>query len=446
MKGDGMTRTKLPVAVVGAGPIGLAAAAHLIERGETPIVLEAASEIAANVKNWAHVRMFSPWSFNIDLAARKLLEKNGWMAPNPDQMPTGEELIREYLSPLAQTPELKPHIRLASKVIAISRSRTDKMKDAGRDDASFVLHVKSSGRDENILARAVIDASGTWANPNPIGADGLFLSSEKRFQQRIFYGIPDLLGNAKSRYANRRVAVVGGGHSAINAILDLAKLGADAPETRIVWILRKPNISDAFGGQEADSLPARGELGTRIRELVSASAIQILTPFFIQALDSADGALKILGDSETGEDSVLVDEIIAATGSRPDLEMLRELRLSLDPSVESPTALAPLIDPNIHSCGTVPPHGERELRHPEKNFYVVGMKSYGRAPTFLLATGYEQVRSVVAALVGDWEAASRMSLVLPETGVCSAPGSDGENGCGCATTPTLQFARSRALT
>ncbi len=114
-----------------------------------------------------------------------------------------------------------------------------------------------------------------------------------------------------------------------------------------------------------------------------------------------------------------VDEIIAATGFRPDWSILSEVRLDLDPAVESPRALAPLIDPNVHSCGTVPPHGAEELKHPDANLFVVGMKSYGRAPTFLLLTGYEQARSVVSAIAGDWEAARRVELVLPETGVCS---------------------------
>jgi len=134
-----------------------------------------------------------------------------------------------------------------------------------------------------------------------------------------------------------------------------------------------------------------------------------------------------------------VDEIIATTGFRPDLSFLREVRLSLDPSLESPVALAPLIDPNVHSCGTVYPHGVDELSHPELNFFLVGMKSYGRAPTFLALTGYEQVRSIVAALTGDWESARRVELVLPETGVCSTdlggscgvPSKDGTVSC-CA--------------
>jgi len=121
-----------------------------------------------------------------------------------------------------------------------------------------------------------------------------------------------------------------------------------------------------------------------------------------------------------GERRLVVDEVVAATGFRPDLELLGELRLDLDDRVEAPRALAPLIDPNVHSCGSVPPHGVDELSHPDAGVYVVGMKSYGRAPTFLLRTGYEQVRSVVAGLAGDWESARQVKLVLPETGVCSA--------------------------
>jgi hypothetical protein len=118
---------------------------------------------------------------------------------------------------------------------------------------------------------------------------------------------------------------------------------------------------------------------------------------------------------------VEADELIVATGFRPDLSFLREVRTALDPALECPLALAPLIDPNVHSCGTVRPHGARELAQPETGFYFAGMKSYGRAPTFLMMTGYEQVRSIIADIAGDNEAAERVELVLPETGVCSRP-------------------------
>ena len=113
------------------------------------------------------------------------------------------------------------------------------------------------------------------------------------------------------------------------------------------------------------------------------------------------------------------DRIVNATGFRPDLSPLTELRVDVDPVLQSARMLAPMIDPNVHSCGSVPPHGAAELAHPEPGFYIVGAKSYGRAPTFLLATGYEQVRSVVAELAGDHMAAADVELILPETGVCS---------------------------
>ncbi len=89
----------------------------------------------------------------------------------------------------------------------------------------------------------------------------------------------------------------------------------------------------------------------------------------------------------------------------------------LDPWLESAKALGPLIDPNLHSCGSVPPHGHRELSHPEPGFYTVGVNM--DAPTFLMMTGYEQVRSVVAAIAGDTAAAADVRLVLPEIGVCT---------------------------
>lgn len=140
-----------------------------------------------------------------------------------------------------------------------------------------------------------------------------------------------------------------------------------------------------------------------------------------------------------------VDEIICATGQRPDVSITRELRVSLDPWLESTAALGPLIDPNLHSCGTVRPHGHRELSHPEPGLYTVGVKSYGRAPTFLMATGFEQVRSVVAAIAGDLEAADRVELDLPETGVCSLGDGDSSLNACCPTPAVLTVKTQEAV-
>ena len=174
-------------------------------------------------------------------------------------------------------------------------------------------------------------------------------------------------------------------------------------------------MSRVLGGGENDQLKERGQLGLAIRRLVDRGALTVVPGFHLESLQSTPDGIVARG----GEVALsAVDEIVASTGFRPDLSLLSELRVALDAGTESPVALAPLIDPNQHSCGSVRPHGAEELRHPDANVYIVGMKSYGRAPTFLLLTGYEQVRSVVAAIAGDWDSARRVELVLPETGVC----------------------------
>jgi thioredoxin reductase len=422
----------LPVAVIGAGPVGLAAAAHLIERGETPILFEAGETIGANVLEWGHVRMFSPWEFMVDRASVRLLEAQGWQMPPKQDLPTGRDLVEQYLLPFSELPEVRDHIHFNARVVAVSRRNIDKMKDAGREDAPFILHVVyGDGRETLMEARAVIDASGTWHKPNSLGSSGLPAVGEKRHATHIFYGIPDVLGIHRERYTAKRVMVVGSGHSAINALLELAQLKQDFSQTEIYWAMRGTNLKRVYGGGEDDALPARGRLGTRIQAHVNAGTIQIVSPFRLREIVAAGSGINVIGETPNGLETIQVDEIIGTTGARPDLDMLRELRLELDPALESTRSLGPMIDPNIHSCGTVRPHGEAELRHPEKNFYIVGMKSYGRAPTFLLATGYEQVRSVVAALAGDWQSAHDVQLDLPETGVCSSNlASEGAACCG----------------
>jgi thioredoxin reductase len=417
-----MNDRTLPVAIVGAGPIGLAAAAQLIRRGETPLVLEAGDAVGHTMRQWRHVAMFSPWRFNTDTAAVALLRETGWTHPPGDTIPTGGELVARYLEPLASLPLLRDRIRLRSRVTAVSRDGFDKVRTAGRSARPFVLRVAdAAGNETNLRARAVIDASGTWSTPNPAGADGLPAIGEREAADRVFYGIPDVLGTERLRYAGKRVAVVGGGHSALNALIELAALKDEVPATDILWIMRKDIIESVYGGEAADALPARGALGIEARQLVEGGAVRVLSPFRIARIErTAGGALDIVGDHAGAEGRAAVDEIVVATGFRPDLAMLREIRLTLDPWLESNGTIGPLIDPNLHSCGTVRPHGAAELAHAETDFFVVGMKSYGRAPTFLLATGHEQVRSVAASLTGDAVAAARVELALPETGVCSS--------------------------
>ena len=414
------THRDLPIAVIGAGPVGLAAASHLIERRLPVKLYEAGETAAATVREWGHVRLFSPWQFNTDAAAKRILREEGWQEPPGDVLPTGQDLYDAYLKPLAETRALQPVLETRTEVKAISRRGLDKVVSKGRELRPFALTVERNGRTRIDLASAVIDASGTWQNPNALGASGLPAIDEERFADRIAYGIPDILGKDRALYSGSRVLVIGGGHSAANALLDLAKLAETDPALQITWALRGSNPDRVFGGGASDQLPARGKLGSDLRRLTETGRLTLVSGFAAEQVEGVARELSVLAPNGAGPRAIgPFDRIIVATGQRPGLAMTRELRLDLDPWLECPRALGPMIDPNLHSCGTVRPHGYKELAHPEPGYFTAGIKSYGRAPTFLMATGYEQVRSIAAHLAGDQAAADEVRLVLPETGVCS---------------------------
>ncbi|MGM9490462.1 arsenic resistance N-acetyltransferase ArsN2 [Ideonella sp. YS5] len=413
-------RTDLPVAVIGAGPVGLAAVARLIERGIEPLLIEAGDDVGASLRDYGHVRLFSPWRYNVDHAMAAQLEGTGWAAPDADELPLASEVVDRVLKPYAALPAVQRALHLGTRVTAISREGFDKVKTTGRESAPFVIRATREGRTVEFRARAVIDASGTWSHPNPLGANGLPAIGERENASGIVYGIPDVLGRDRARYAGRRTLVVGAGHSAANALLALAELAEVVPGTRLAWAVRSPVLARVFGGGQADALPARGRLGLALKALRDGGRMEFVSGLRIREVARTGATLTVRGQGAEGAVVELegIDQIVCATGQRPDLAMVGELRLKLDPWLESTEALGPLIDPNLHSCGTVRPHGHRELAHPEPGFYTLGVKSYGRAPTFLMATGFEQARSVVAAIAGDLAAADRVELELPQTGVC----------------------------
>lgn len=406
--------THHPVAVLGAGPVGLAAAAHLAERNVPFIVFEAGPSVGASMQSWGHVRLFSPWRTNMDRAAQRLLKAHGWSSPDPAAYPTGADIVEQYLTPLAQLDTIAQHVRLNHPVIGVTRQGVDKLRDDDRSDRPFIVTTDGPAGVTRTPVRAVIDATGTWLAPNPVGAEGIPAIGEERVAQQINYGIPDVLDAERDRYAGRRVAVVGSGHSAKHVIRELSLLAEQAPDTTVTWIVRRGEDERVYGNEVDPRLPERGKLGADAHQLVSSGRVRLETGFRIERINANESGIVLVSPEsrETGP----FDEIIAATGFRPDFSFLREVRLDLDPWVESTRTLAPLIDPNVHSCGSVPPHGAAELAHPEQGFYAIGAKSYGRAPNLLLATGYEQARSVVAELAGDHEAAARVELVLPTAG------------------------------
>ncbi|MCE9598750.1 MAG: NAD(P)-binding domain-containing protein [Spirochaetia bacterium] len=334
------TLESLPIAVIGAGPVGLAAAAHLAERGLPFRLFEAGNSAAANVLSWGHVRIFSPWQYNIDPAARRLLSDIGWQEPLVDELPTGSELFEKYLLPLSEHPKIQPFIHYRARVLSVSRKNIDRMTNRNREAVPFVVRVQSETISQEHEFRAVIDASGTWQNPNPILSDGTWTSVETTSSDAITYGIVNV-ADVPDRYKNKEVLVIGSGHSAINSILDLESLKQQFPETEIHWVMRKDTLSEVYGGGESDALEARGALGTKIKSLIDTDRVSVYTPFRIQEVRRENGKFTLIGSQFDQLRSLAgIDEIIVNSGARPDFSFLRELRVEFDSTVESVPALA----------------------------------------------------------------------------------------------------------
>ncbi|WJS92486.1 NAD(P)-binding domain-containing protein [Microbacterium testaceum] len=433
----------LPVVVIGAGPQGLAAAAHLSERDVPVLVLEAGPGPAAAISDWSHVRLFSEWPELIDTASARLLETTGWKAPTTGY-PTGAQWVEKYLAPLAGA--LGGKVVYGARVTGVSRLGRDRLVDAGRGDQPFTVHVEpTEGEQYRIQARAVVDASGTWSTPNPAGADGLPALGEQTAAGLLSYRIPDFRDRAG--FEGKHTVVVGSGHSAITAVLALARMARRDPSTTVTWALRRATAGNTFGGGDADELPARGALGIKAKEAVDTGLVSLVTGFRVERVArQGDRPVLVAEDGRT----LTADRAVVLTGFRPDLSFLSELRLELDPTLQAPVRIAAEVDPNVHSCGSVAATGAVDLAQPEPDFYLVGAKSYGRAPTFLALTGYEQVRSVTAELAGDHDAARRIELTLPDTGVCGGAGlfdaSGVSLGGACCAPPAqvLQIGRAPA--
>ena len=303
-------------------------------------------------------------------------------------------------------------------MVAISRLGVDRIRTAGREHAPFLVRLADG---DDILARGGhrrlrhLDPPRTCSAPTACPP-----TARPRPPRSSDHALPDVLGADRDRFAGRHTVVVGAGHSAANTLLALAELAEQAPGTAVTWAIRSGSPARTYGGEAADALPGRGALGSGLRMLRRhRRGSRSLTGFAVHTVRPVDGRVQLSPRRRRRRQTLTADRVVAATGFRPDHTIAAELRLDLDPILGSTRALAPLIDPNEHSCGTVPPHGVDELAHPEPGYYAVGVKSYGRAPTFLLATGYEQVRSIAAALAGDWTAARDVQLDLPETGVCN---------------------------
>lgn len=425
MSGNKEAHDRFPVAIIGAGPVGLAGAAMLSDRGIEFTVIEQADRVGAHLAEWGHVRLFTPWSMNVDPVSGSLLEASGWDLPDADAHPTGAQWREQYLEPLAELSEIAPRLRLGTRVVTVSRVGLDKGRSNERSAGPFRLVVETGGHLEEILASAVIDASGTWATPNPLGGDGVPAFGEQELANRLHYGIPDVLGSERRRFEGRSVAVVGSGHSAQQVVRDLVRLADEAPGPTITWIVRRPQMIIGEEPAPTDPLPARAALADALRSVVESGRVRVVSGFWTRRVEHDAGQLVLTDDDERRLGPF--DEAVVSTGFRPDLGLLRELQVRLDSKFEAAQGIVTLIDPDEHTCGTVPVHGWRELAHPEPDLWVVGMKSYGRAPTFLASTGYAQVRSIIDRMTAQQV---HESPPAPEPQVsCCAPVPADSGGC-----------------
>ena len=271
----------LPVAIIGAGPIGLAAAAHLLERGIDFVIFEAGDQAAASVRAWGHTRLFSPWKHLVDPASRRLLEAQGWELPDPERAPTGAELVEKYVAPLAALEPIASRTRTGVEVIGVTREGMDRTRTRARFATPFSLRIRTAdGEIEDVAARAVIDASGTYRSPNSLSSGGLELLGMTEIADRVTAALPDVLGRDRAVFAGRHTTVVGAGHSAANTLLGLVELARQEPGTTVTWLIRNAQAVRVSSSAD-DELADRARLGSRVDQAVADGRITVLDGFEI---------------------------------------------------------------------------------------------------------------------------------------------------------------------
>jgi len=393
-----MTTPKPHIAILGSGPTGLEAALAAVEAGFPFTLYEAAPEVAAHVRAWGHVRLFTPWELNVSPRMRRHLSN----APDGAECPTGHELADKLLAPLAGLPAIAPHLRLGARVLAIGREgllKHEEIATPERGRRPFRLLVAdASGRERTERASVVIDATGTYGNPNRLGDGGIPAPGERSLGEAIRRSIPDLSREAAD-WAGRTVLLAGAGHSAQTAARDLAALAREAPGTRVIWALRSGEPS--WGSHAGDPLPERARLAADAAALAAGAspAVEARRGVAVEELSRPNGKVKVLLRNGAGSEEVLVDRILSLTGYVGDHELYRQLQVHECYATCGPIKLsAALLGAAGGDCLTQTGHGVETLTNPEPGLYILGSKSYGRNNTFLMRVGWEQVAEVFGAL------------------------------------------------
>lgn len=399
-----MSETTPRIAILGAGPTGIEAALAAAGSGFPFTVFEASPGAAGHLRQWGHVRLFTPWEMSVSERARRRLGEAGTDVPAGSGCPTGHELAG-VLDRVAALPDLAPHVRFGTRVLAIGREGLIKHEEIATPERGRrpfrLLVADSTGRERIEHADVVIDATGTYGNPNRLGDGGIPAAGESAFDGEIRRDIPDFAREA-SDWAGRTILLAGAGHSAQTAVRDLAELARQAPGTRVIWALRTPETD--WGTHPGDPLPERARLAAMAGEIAGGAspAVETRAGVVVEEISRPDGKLRVALRNGAGSEEVEVDRILSLTGYVGDAGLYRQLQVHECYATCGPIKLsAALLGAAGGDCLAQTTHGVDTLTNPEPGLYILGSKSYGRNNTFLMRVGWEQVGEVFGQLSGN---------------------------------------------
>ncbi len=395
------------LAIIGAGPIGLEAAAWAAAQGWDFTLFEA-GEIAEHLRRWGHVRLFSPFGLNHSSWSLELLERHhpGYRPPAADALLDAAEHRRRYLLPLAAVPPMASRIQCRTRVVEVGKeglSKRDAIGSRERLQRPFRLLLERDGREWMHRAGAVIDASGVYSMPQLLGDGNIPAVGERRASReasdRIRYHLVDVAGSERTAFAGRTTLVVGAGHSAATHLEALSKLAAGAAGTRVVWLyrtLRQP----LYPLYENDPLPYRDQLSRLANGLAEQPPdwLRLLPGARIEEVEvEPDQArpVRVRVFTRSGDEELGVDQVLASVGFRPDNRLYRQLQVHECYATGGPIKLAAALLGGSSDCLAQPAAGLELLANPEPGFFVLGNKSYGTNSAFLIANGIDQVREVM---------------------------------------------------
>ena len=396
-----MEHDRQHVAIVGAGPSGLEAALACVDSGRPFTVYEASPRVAGNVRAWGHVALFTPWDMVVSPRMARHLDAAGLEVPSGDGVPTGAELVERLLDPVATLPSLASHVRLGARVVTIGRQglrKHEEIATSERGNRPFRLLIDTPAGEEVATAEVVLDCTGTYHNANPLGDGGIPAPGERALGGDIVRQLPDFEAEA-DRWTGRRVLLAGAGASAQTAARSLAALVEDDDSGEVVWVVR--DESPTWGAVADDPLPARASLVAEAERLAAGGhpRVTVHTGVEVERLERRNGRIGVTLRNGGDPEEVVVDRVLALTGYVGDHDLYRQLQVHECYATAAPIELsAALLGSAAGDCLDQVSHGPDVLRNPEPNFFILGMKSYGRVNQYLMRIGWEQVDDVFSLL------------------------------------------------